>query len=338
MEEVYKNIYMEKFPLTGNPLREMNIFAIKTDEGNMIVDTGFNNDENRKNMDDFIEALDLDLSKTKLFLTHLHSDHVGLASYLQDKGISEIYLSRVDGEFLSTGTTKEGYQWQCIINNAHKQGMEPDHLRIEEHPGFKNRPQKMFKYTPVDPGMTIDLGEFHFELLDEAGHTPGMLGLYDRDKKILFCGDHVLGKITPNITFWADKFGDSLGIYLKNITKLKDMDIEHLYSSHRFMVQDVPARVDELLAHHKKRLQETLDILKKYGKATSRDVTVNLNWDIRAKNWDEFPNSQKWFAAGEAASHLVHLINLGYVKEEMQDNGVALYSLVDEDHYILEDE
>ena len=57
----------------------------------MIIDSVFKNEENRKNMDDLIKELDLDLASTKLFLTHLHSDHVGLAKYLEDKGISEIF-------------------------------------------------------------------------------------------------------------------------------------------------------------------------------------------------------------------------------------------------------
>ena len=73
-----------------------------------------------------------------------------------------------------------------------------------------------------------------------------------------------------------------------------------------------------------------MSILKKYGKATTRDVTKNLHWDIRAKDWNDFPNAQKWFAAGEASAHLIYLINQGKVREEIQENGIALYSLIEE--------
>ena len=66
MIEVYNNIYMKEFPLTGNPLKSINIFVIKTDEGNLIVDTGFNNSENIQNMEDLFDELDLDISKTSL--------------------------------------------------------------------------------------------------------------------------------------------------------------------------------------------------------------------------------------------------------------------------------
>lgn len=327
IKEVYKNIYQATFPLTGNPLKSINIFVIKTDQGNMIIDTGFNNEENRKNMDDLIKELDLDLASTKLFLTHLHSDHVGLAKYLEDKGIAEIYLSKVDGEILESGISLSGIQWQNILKNAKVQGLMKENLDINNHPGFKNRPKDTFTYTPLEPGQSLRLGEFSFEILDEAGHTPGMVGLLEKDKKILFCGDHILGKITPNITYWGDEYGDSLGIYLENIKKVKDLDIDYLFSSHRFLVDDVNKRIDELINHHKERLKDTLRIIKKLGEADTREITSQMSWDIRAKGWEDFPESQKWFAVGEAAAHLKHLVKEGEIKERVGSDGVYYYSL-----------
>lgn len=327
IKEVYKNIYQATFPLTGNPLKSINIFVIKTELGNMIIDTGFNNEENRKNMDDLIKELDLDLARTKLFLTHLHSDHVGLAKYLEDKGIAEIYLSKVDGEILESGISLSGIQWQNILKNANVQGLMKENLDINNHPGFKNRPKDTFTYTPLEPGQILRLGEFSFEILDEAGHTPGMVGLLEKDKKILFCGDHILGKITPNITYWGDEYGDSLGIYLENIKKVKDLDIDYLFSSHRFLVEDVNKRIDELISHHKERLKDTLRIIKKLGEADTREITSQMSWDIRAKGWEDFPESQKWFAVGEAAAHLKHLVKEGKIKERVGSDGVYYYSL-----------
>lgn len=325
MKELYKNIYQEIFPLTGNPLKSIIIYVIKTDEGNLIIDTGFNNEENRKNMDELIEKLDLDLENTSLFLTHLHSDHVGLASYLYKKGIKEIYLSEVDGNLLKDGVTLEGYQWQNAIKNAKIQGLMDENLDINDHPGYKNRPKETFPYKKINSGNKLKLGEFDFVFIDEAGHTPGMLGLYEKDKKVLFCGDHILGKITPNITWWGEKYGDSLKTYLENLEKIKDYDIKHLYSSHRFLIEDVNKRIDELKCHHKKRLEESLSIVKKYKNISTRDVSKNLNWDIRAKDWNDFPDSQKWFAVGEAQAHLAYLENKGLIKGELKD-GVIYYS------------
>lgn len=305
--KICDNIYLEVFPLSGNPLKSINIFLIKTKNRNMIIDTGFNNPENQENMLNLIEKHNLDMSKTDLYLTHLHSDHVGLAQFLKTKGLDRIYLSKVDGDILKTGRTKNGIQWSLIQSNAKKQGLDVEGLSIEDHPGYKNRPDFVFDFIPVKENDLISIGRFNFKAIDFSGHTPGMLGLYDRENKILFCGDHILNKITPNITFWDERYGDSLGIYLSNLEKIKDLEIKYLLSSHRQLIDDVNLRIEEVKKHHELRLNETLDIVQKYGRLNVRELTKNLNWDIRAKNWDEFPKSQKWFAAGEAHAHLYHL-------------------------------
>ncbi len=327
IREVYKDIYQAIFPLTGNPLKSINIFVIKAEDSSMIIDTGFNNPENRSNMEEIFEKLDLNTLKTKLFLTHLHSDHVGLAKWLDDKGIGDIYISETDGKMVENGIHKEDFQWQNIMKNAHFQGLGPENLNIEDHPGYKNRPKEKFPSTKIKPGWQIQIGDYNFIAIDEAGHTPGMLGLYEKDHKILFCGDHILGKITPNITYWGDEFGDSLGIYLENLEKIKDLNIKHLYSSHRFLVEDVKARIEELKIHHEERLKDCLKIIEKLEKANTTQITQQMHWDIRAKDWQDFPSSQKWFAVAEAAAHLKHLVIQGRIKEEVI-NGVGYYSLI----------
>ena len=326
IKEIYKDIYQATFPLTGNPLKSINIFTIKSGDYALIIDTGFNNPENRANMEELFERLNLNPLKTILFLTHLHSDHVGLAKWLYDKGIGDIYISEKDGKMVENGINKEDFQWQNIIKNAHFQGLGPENLKIEDHPGYKNRPKEPFPHTKIKPGWEISIGDYNFVAIDEEGHTPGMLGLYEKEHKILFCGDHILGKITPNITYWGDEFGDSLGIYLKNLKKIKDLDIKHLYSSHRFLVEDVNARIDELLDHHDRRLKDVLDIINKLEKANTTEITQQMQWDIKAKDWSSFPASQKWFAVAEAAAHLKHLVIQGRIKEEIID-GVGFYSI-----------
>ena len=324
--ERYPGIFHREIPLKGNPLKAINIYIVKTPTKNMIVDTGFNTPEIIEEMKDYIRELDLDLTKTILFLTHLHSDHTGLATWFDEQGVP-IFMSKVDGEMVRKMRLKEGPHWQGMIQNAHAQGLDEDGLDIEDHPGFKFRPRKAFNYTPMEPGEILEVGDFRFELLDEEGHTPGMVGLYEKEKKILFCGDHLLAKITPNITHWGFQYGDSLGIYLKNIEKIKELDIEHLFSSHRHLIEDIPGRIEELKAHHNKRLEEARAILQREGKATVRTVTKGLQWDISAKNWDEFPKSQKWFAAGEGQAHLEHLRALGEADFTKDENGVMYYFL-----------
>ena len=213
--------------------------------------------------------------------------------------------------------------WRNTLQHGIWQGLEEDRLVIEDHPGFKFRPTAHINFIPAVAGDFIPVGEYNFEIIDLKGHTPGIVGLYEREHKILFCGDHILGKITPNITFWGFEYGDILGTYLNSLDLVYHMDIEHLFSSHRFLVEDHRKRIEELYQHHNRRLDEAREALRAAGRSTVRSVTKQLHWDINSRNWDDFPKAQKWFAAGEAHAHLEHLRALGEVT--MEEAGGVLY-------------
>lgn len=57
---------------------------------------------------------------------------------------------------------------------------------------------------------------------------------------------------------------------------------------------------------------------------TTYDIAGRMTWDIKAKNWTEFPIIQKWFAVGEALSHLDYLCSQGRV-ERATEQGVHRY-------------
>lgn len=327
MKEIYENIYLKELDLPNNPLKYLNFYIIKGKEKSMIIDTGFNREDIKAEIHKVMDKMELTPQNTVLFLTHLHSDHTGLAGYLQSLGM-KIYASKIDADLLNESLTINDYVWVNTIKRAKLQGLEVDGLKIEDHPGFKYRPTDKLDYIEAVPGENIKIGDYNFEIIDLKGHTPGIIGLYEKDHKILFCGDHILSKITPNITFWGFQYGDSLGDYFKSLDKVYDMDIEHLYSSHRPLLEDHRARIDELKNHHRKRLEEVRTALKKCSKSTVRNVTKQMHWDISSRNWDEFPKAQKWFAAGEAHAHLEHLRAIGEVTVE-EIEGVLSYSLVE---------
>ena len=323
IQEVYKGIYLTELPLPRNPLKYLNFYIIKGPDRSMIIDTGFNYDETKLELEKIFEELEIKPENTILYLTHLHSDHTGLAAHLQEKGMM-VYISKTDGDMLNNSLNLKDAEWQNTIQQGILQGMKEEGLDIEDHPGYKFRPTARIDYIPAIPGEHIQIGEYDFEILDIKGHTPGITGLYERNHKILFCGDHILGKITPNITFWGFEYGDMLGTYLKSLDYVYHLEVSHLFSSHRQLVGNHRARILELYDHHENRLEEAREALRKTGKATVVMVAKQLHWDIRSRNWDEFPKAQKWFAAGEAHAHLEHLRALGQADLEEID-GVLYY-------------
>lgn len=323
-KEIFPDIFQVEIPLRNNPLRALNCFILRG-KRSLVIDTGFDTQENRLILSRALEDLGINPASCDLFLTHLHSDHTGLAHYLSEEGLT-VYMGE-DRNYLENSLREDSPHWLAIKKYSLSQGLAQDKLDIKEHPGFKYRPKEIPEIIPTEEGDTFQVGDYSLEVLDLPGHTPGLQALYERSRGLLFSGDHILAGITPNITFWGEEVGDSLGIYMDNLKRVKTMDIRGVLSSHRYLPQDPLKRIDELLAHHEKRLEETRSILRGKAPQTVRNITRSMHWDIRARDWDDFPSSQKWFAAGEAQAHLVHLREKGEVKEESLE-GVLYYSLI----------
>ena len=144
------------------------------------------------------------------------------------------------------------------------------------------------------------------------GHTPGHLCLYDPARRRLFCGDHVLFHITPNICRWQG-VEDSLGDYLSSLDRTAALDTAELYPAHRAETGDLRQRTAELKAHHARRLEDTLRTVEKAPGLTAYQIAGRMRWSIRCRNWADFPLAQKFFAVGEALAHLEHLEAQGRV-------------------------
>lgn len=319
--KVYEDIYSIEVVLPNNPLKALNSYVIKGEDKSLIIDTGFNREECIDALFKGLEELNIDIKDTELFITHLHADHSGMASIFKDAGV-KIYAGEIDGRLINEMTGID--YWERFEEFKVLFDLEIDRVTFAEHPGYKYCLKEPVEFTYLKEGKGIQVGKYFFEVIDIPGHTPGHIGLYERNHKLFFCGDHILDRITPNIGFWG--FEDNiLATYFNSLAKVYAYDIDYLFSAHRNIIRDHTRRINELMFHHKERLGEILNILKD-GESSVRDVAAQMNWSIRAKDWDDFPIPQKWFAAGEAMSHLEHLYCTGKLDKELRE-GKLFYKL-----------
>lgn len=323
MEQFLKNIYRIPVPLPGSPLKQLSCFLIKGETRNLMIDTGFNHPECEQAVRQGMEELGLSMENTDIFLTHLHADHSGLCARLQTPD-TKVYISHIDGLRVN-GFLQQSY-WDTLMSYQNDMGFPEDKkLDYHLHPAYRNRIDRPVSFTEVKEGDFFNVGGYHLQAVDLAGHTPGQLGLWDEAASVLFGGDHILAKITPNINFW-DFEADYLGIYLKNLRKVRQWHVKHLYSAHRALLDDADARIDELLIHHANRLEETRTLLRQ-GLDTVYQIAVKMHWDYGGGSFESFPPAQKWFAASEVFAHLEHLNACGETSREKR-GGAYHYTLL----------
>lgn len=308
-QQIYKNpdIFTIPIPLPNNPLKNLNCYILKTPSENLVIDTGFNQPECLEALVSGLKSLDIDMNRTTLFLSHLHSDHVGLVNHIVEKK-TKVLISSVDYDYLSQ--TYTGNNWAWMEEKFYREGLSKELILLQRkvNPARSYAPEYLFKAQTVSDNDIICIGPYQLRCIWTPGHTPGHMCLYMDKEKILFSGDHILFDITPNITMWRG-VDDSLANYLKSLKKVKTLDISLALPAHRKNDMDVYERIKQIEKHHERRILQTLSIIQNEPGLNGCQIGARMTWSMRGKNWDEFPIQQKWFAIGETISHLDYLIN-----------------------------
>ena len=94
-EELLPGLFRIPVPLPGNPLKELNAYLLRGAQRSVLVDTGFRQSACREALFAGLEALGCLDKPIDVVLTHLHSDHSGLAPEVAGTA-GTIYVSRVD--------------------------------------------------------------------------------------------------------------------------------------------------------------------------------------------------------------------------------------------------
>jgi glyoxylase-like metal-dependent hydrolase (beta-lactamase superfamily II) len=143
------------------------------------------------------------------------------------------------------------------------------------------------------------------------GHTPGHLCFVDERAQRLFAGDHILPRITPNISAQAVAGTRPLADYLESLAKVRDLDVDEIMPAHEWRFRGLAQRADDIAAHHERRLAELLAAIAANPDATSWDLAGQLTW---SRSWDQYSGRMRISAVTETAAHVLELERRGLIK------------------------
>jgi len=318
-ERITDDIFLLQIPLLGGPLKNLNSYLIKSAERNLLIDTGFNRNSCYNAMKSELDALDVDMSRTDIFLTHFHLDHSGLYKRIAHES-TITYIGKDDMDImLDENQLPDIYKFSAVLGlpsfNFEK--------NVKSNPDIVTKGGDEAILSPVENGCVITVGNRRLEVVHTPGHTPGHMCLFDANDGTMFCGDQIIYDITPNISIWQQMPG-ALKSYLNGLTYIGSMNVNPALSAHRAPTGNLKERIRELKDHHEKRLSEVFSIVKAQRGLNCYEIASKMAWNIKADCWEEFPPAQQWFATFEAASHLEYLKDCSMVTQNLTD-GILVF-------------
>ena len=258
----------------------------------------------------------------RIIVTHFHPDHLGLATWLQEKTGAAIHMTL--GEYLTAHAVwheSAGHGIAPMLHQFSAHGLDAGRCAgLEKNRGGYQRgvPDLPTSYQRVFDGEVISIGEHGWQVRTGFGHSPEHASLYCAGLGVLISGDMLLPKISTNISVYAvTPMADSLADYLESIDRYRHLPAATLVlPSHGLPFYGMLERIEEQHAHHRERLQVLAENCAQPHSAAELLSTLFPR---------ELDTHQLMFAMGEAIAHLNHLEQAGRLLRATGEDGVIRF-------------
>jgi glyoxylase-like metal-dependent hydrolase (beta-lactamase superfamily II) len=249
----------------------------------------------------------------RVVCTHYHPDHVGLAGWLVDRWGSELWCTEREWLYARVYSLETRAAAEAAAARFYRgAGVSDDAMAplLERASSYKELVAPVPPtYRRVRDGAELRVGGATWRALVGRGHSPEHLCLYAPERGLLVSGDQVLPTISPNVSVApSEPDADPVAEFLDTLAKLRAVP-DHVLAlpSHGRPFAGVRRRADELVAHHRQRLEDVL----------AACAEPRTGWEVALHMFRrELDPHQMTFAVGEGIAHLNHLVAKGLVRRE----------------------
>lgn len=320
--EVVPGVLWLRIPLPTSSMG-INAWAVRDGEGWAVVDTGMHSEPAERIWRAACAADGvLGGPPTRVFGTHLHADHIGMAGWLCRAYGCTLWMTRT--EYLQARVLiadKDRPLAPEVLDFYRRAGWDEETLAQYRLLGRHTTPLPE-SYRRMQDGQRIRIGQHAWKVVTGNGHSPEHACLHCEELGVLISGDQVLPAISSNVSVSpAEPHADPMGEWLASIDKLRQAvpDDVLVLPAHGEPFRGLHHRLDRLaekrhrafarlrpcLAAAPRRAVDTLEAL--FGRTRFPDVfTLQL-------------------ATGEAIAYLNHLIERGEAQATLDAHGRCWY-------------
>jgi glyoxylase-like metal-dependent hydrolase (beta-lactamase superfamily II) len=323
-KEVAPGVLWVRMPLPF-ALRWINLWLLEDGDGWTVVDTGVATDESRGHWATIFASPALGGKPvTRVLVTHMHPDHVGLAGWITDRFRCPLWMSRLEYvvcRMLVADTGREAPE--DGVNFYRAAGWDDEALATyrRRFGGFGRMVTPIpDAFRRVTAGDSLEIGGRHWQVLGGNGHSPEHVCLWCPDLNVFIAGDQILPRISSNVSVHpTEPDADPLTDWFESCARLqREIPAGVLVlPSHNEPFIGAHARLQELIAWHEESLDKVEQALRA-GPQRAVDLFTAL-----------FPRTVSsnllMFATGEALAHLNCLIGRGRARRRTTAEGIWLY-------------
>lgn len=300
-------------------------------EGWTVVDCCIDHPEARALWQQVVEqALD-GLPILRVVVTHMHPDHIGLAHWLCQRWSTtghecRLWISAADYALARYGcevVNSFGGVPMADFFRSHGMVDEADLEKIRRRKGYYQSlvPALPPSYARLLDGQVLVIGGHAWRCIAGYGHAPEHMALHCGQLGILISGDMVLPRISTNVSVYEmEPEADPLTLFLDSIDRFRPLPADTLVlPSHGKPFRGLHARLDQLHAHHRERLDAVL--------AAARERPVSAFDMLPVLFRRPLDLHQTTFALGESVAHLHRLWRGGQLARRRDADGIWRFAV-----------
>jgi glyoxylase-like metal-dependent hydrolase (beta-lactamase superfamily II) len=258
--EVAPGVQWLRMPLQG-PLGFINVWAIAEEPGYAIVDTGIGGPETVQAWQEAFRTSLGGRPASRVFATHMHPDHIGMAGWLTRKYDCRLWITRLEFltcRSLAADTGREAPADGVSFYRAAGWDAEALETYRARFGSFgKSLHALPDSFRRMRDGEEIIIGGRLWRVVVGCGHSPEHACLYCPELKLLISGDQVLPRISSNVAvFPTEPEADPLHDWMTSLARIKGQvpDDVLVLPAHNDPFFGLHARIDHLITGHERAL------------------------------------------------------------------------------------